>query len=467
MNYDFLIKLAASKIIQRLGMSNTFKIKKGLDIKLLGEAEKSVKQIVPKLAAVKPVDFHGVFPKVLVQEGDEVKAGSPLFYDKYRENIIFTSPVSGKIKEVRRGAKRVLLEISVEASPEQQSEDFGAEDPNSLDRKAIVEKMLKSGTWPMLRQRPYSIIADPDDDPKGIIISAFDSAPLGPDFDFIINGQGKAFQAGIDALKKLTNGKVYLNLSGKQGSDVFKKAKGVEINTFSGPHPAGNISTQISRISPINKGEVYWYLRPQEVVSIGALFLEGKYAPGRIFAVTGSEIEKPQYVKAVLGTSVAEISADNVKSGKVRYISGNVLTGTGVDKSGFLSYYDSQLSVIPEGDYYEFLGWAMPGLKKFSFYNTFFSWLTPGKKYRLDTNYHGGERAFVLTGKYEQVFPLDIYPMQLIKAIMVNDIDQMENLGIYEVDEEDFALCEFISTSKINLQKIVRDGINVMIKEMN
>ena len=448
-------------------MSNTFKIRKGLDIKLLGEAEKSIKEISTPIAAIKPPDFHGVFPKLLVQEGDEVKVGSPLFFDKYRENIRFTSPVCGKVKEIRRGAKRVLLELSVEVAPEQKFVDFGASDPNSLDKATVTKKLLESGTWPFIRQRPYSIIANPEDDPKGIMISAFDSAPLAADFDFIVEGQEKAFQAGVNALKQLTSGKVYLNISDKQQSNVFTNTKGVEISTFSGPHPAGNIGTQINRISPINKGDAFWYLRPQEVMSIGRLFIDGKFDPSRIIALTGSEVEKPQYYKTIVGASVAELLKDNIQDGKLRYISGNVLTGTAIEKSGFVGFYDSQVTVIPEGDHFEFLGWALLGLKKFSFYSTFFSWMTPGKKYRLDTNYNGGERAFVLTGKFEQVFPLDIYPMQLLKSIMVNDIDQMEFLGIYEVDEEDFALCEFISTSKINVQKIVRDGLNVMIKEMN
>lgn len=448
-------------------MSNSFKIRKGLDIKLLGEAEKSIKEIPTKIAAIKPPDFHGVFPKLLVKEGDDVQAGTPLFYDKYRENIMFTSPVSGKVKEIRRGAKRVLLELSVEAAKEQEFKDFGASDPKSLDKAAITEKLLNSGSWPFIRQRPYSIIANPEDDPKGIMISAFDSAPLAADFDVIVNGQEKAFQAGIDALKKLTTGKVYLNISDKQKSNAFLKASGVELSTFSGPHPAGNVSTQISRISPINKGEVFWYLRPQEVISIGNLFLTGKFDGSRIVALTGSEVEKPQYYKTVIGSNLGEIINGNVKEGKLRYISGNALTGTAIEKTGFVGFYDSQLTVIPEGDHYEFLGWALPGLKKFSFYASFLSWMTPNKKYRLDTNLHGGERAFVLTGKFEQVFPFDIYPMQLVKAIMMEDIDQMEFLGIYEVDEEDFALCEYISTSKINIQKVVRDGINLMIKEMN
>ncbi|MCK5765472.1 MAG: Na(+)-translocating NADH-quinone reductase subunit A [Bacteroidales bacterium] len=448
-------------------MSNTFSIRKGLDIKLLGEAEKTIKEIPTKVCAIKPPDFHGVFPKLLVKEGDEVKAGTPLFYNKYKENILFTSPVSGKVREIRRGAKRVLLEVSVDAAPDQEFVDFGAADPNSLDKAAIVEKMLKSGVWPFVRQRPYSIIANPDDDPKAIMIPAFDSAPLSPDFDLIVEGQETDFQAGVDALKKLTGGKVYLNISDKQSSQVFNNAKGVEINTFSGPHPAGNVSTQISRISPLNRGEVVWYLRPQEVLSIGRLFTQGKLDPSRVIALTGSEIESPVYYKTILGADISGMTDGNVKEGKLRYISGNALTGTKIEKTGFVGFYDSQITVIPEGDHYEFLGWALPGLKKFSFYHTFLSWMMPRKKYRINTNYHGGERGFVLTGKFEQVFPLNIYPMQLIKSIMIEDIDQMENLGIYEVDEEDFALCEFISTSKINIQKIVRDGLNLMVKEMS
>ncbi len=448
-------------------MSNTFSIRKGLDIRLLGEAEKTIKEIPTKVCAIKPPDFHGVFPKLLVKEGDDVKVGTPLFYNKYKENILFTSPVSGKVREIRRGAKRVLLEVSVDAAPDQEFVDFGAADPNSLDKAAIIEKMLKSGVWPFIRQRPYSIIANPDDDPKAIMIPAFDSAPLAPDFDLIVEGQEADFQAGVDALKKLTGGKVYLNISDKQSSQVFNNAKGVEINTFSGPHPAGNVSTQISRISPLNRGEVVWYLRPQEVLSIGRLFTQGKLDPSRIIALTGSEIEKPVYYKTIFGASISGMTDGNVKDGKLRYISGNVLTGTKIEKTGFVGFYDSQLTVIPEGDHSEFLGWAMPRINKFSFYYTFLSWMMPRKKYRLDTNYNGGERAFILTGKFEQVFPLDIYPMQLVKSIMIEDIDQMENLGIYEVDEEDFALCEFISTSKINLQKTVREGIDLMIKEMS
>jgi Na+-transporting NADH:ubiquinone oxidoreductase subunit A len=448
-------------------MSNTFKIRKGLDIKLLGEAEKKIRELPSKSCAIKPPDFQGVFPKLLVQEGDEVKAGTPLFFDKYRENIVFTSPLSGKVSEIRRGAKRVLLEVSIEAGPKQEFIDFGAGDPNKLDKGSVTAKLLESGLWPMIRQRPYAIIANPADNPKAIMVAAFDSAPLAPDFDFIAEGRQDDLQAGIDALRKLTGGKVHINISNKQSSEIFSNIKGAEVNIFSGPHPAGNVSTQINSISPLNKGEVVWYLRPQEVLAIGHLFRHGKVDPTRVVALTGSEVVKPAYYKTVIGSSISEMVKNNIREGKQRFISGNVLTGKRIEKAGYVGFYDSQVSVIPEGDYYEFFGWASPGFNKFSFYHSFFSWMMPGKKYKLDTNYHGGERAFVLTGKFEQVFPLNIYPLQLIKAIMVEDIDQMENLGIYEVDEEDFALCEFISTSKINIQKIIRDGLNLMIKEMN
>jgi Na+-transporting NADH:ubiquinone oxidoreductase subunit A len=448
-------------------MSDTIKIKKGLDIQLIGEAKKSLTEITSRTYASKPINFIGVFPKVLVHEGDEVKAGTALFYDKYNDRVKFTSPVSGKVREIRRGPKRVLLEIVVEAGNTIEYQDFGSADPNTLSREQVTEKLLESGIWPVIRQRPYSTIANPDDSPKAIFISAFDTHPLAPDFNFIIEGQEQAFQAGLDALKKLTEGPVHLNVLDKpETSQVFLNAKGVQINRFLGPHPTGNISTQVSRIDPINRGETIWYLRPQEVVIIGRLFLSGKYDASKIYALTGSSVKNPAYFKSLNGVCIDNMVRDNVKEGKQRYISGNALTGAKIEKLGYVDFYDSQITVIPEGDYYEFFGWAMPGFNKFSFYTSFFSWLTPKKKYNLDTNYHGGERAFVMTGKYEQVFPFDIYPMQLIKAIMIEDIDQMENLGIYEIDDEDFALVEFIDTSKTEIQAIVRKGLDLMRKEM-
>ncbi|MCF8233325.1 MAG: Na(+)-translocating NADH-quinone reductase subunit A [Bacteroidales bacterium] len=448
-------------------MPNKYKIKKGLDIKLLGEAEKVIKDFQSDYYALKPTDFHGVFPKMLVGEGDKVKAGSPVFYDKYRDETIFTSPVSGTIEEVRRGPKRLLMEIRIKADTEIEYEDFGSTDPGMLSREKIIEKMLKSGVWPMIRQRPYSVIANPKDTPKAIFISGFDSSPLAPDFDLIVHGHGKEFQAGLDTLRKLTDGKLHLNIEDVEGqSKVFLNSKNVELNAFSGPHPAGNISTQVQLIDPVNKGDVVWYLRPQEVISIGTLFLEGKFDAKRIVALTGSEVLKTGYLKTHTGACIEKMVDGNTTGIKKRYISGNVLTGAKIERNGFISFYDSQITVIPEGDEYEFFGWAAPGLKKYSFYNAFLSKIFPGKKYRLNTNLHGGERAYVLTGQYEKVFPMDIYPMQLLKAIMTEDIDMMEQLGIYEIDEEDFALCEYIDVSKTDMQSIVREGINLMRKEM-
>ncbi len=448
-------------------MSEVIKIRRGLDIKLQGEAEKKIKEVASDSYAIKPPDFHGVFPKLFVKEGDLVKAGTPVFFDKYRDNIIFTSPVSGKITEVFRGAKRKMLEIRIEPNGKMEYEDFGAENPSSLDREKIREKLLKSGTWAFIRQRPYSVIANPDDDPKAIIISGFNSAPLAPDVDYLVEGNEKAFQTGIDAIGKLTSGKIHLNLrTGENSSKVFSGAKGVQVNQFKGPHPAGNVGIQIHHVDPVNKGDKIWYIDPQSVITIGKLFLEGKFDASRKIALSGSEVKNPQYYKVIAGCNIYPLVKDNRISENIRYISGNVLSGSRIDRDGYLGFYDNHITLIPEGNYHEFIGWAMPRFNKFSYSKTFFSWLTPGKKYKLDTNLNGGHRAFVLTGEYEKVFPMDIYPMQLLKAIMVKDIDRMEQLGIYEVDEEDFALCEFIDASKTEMQAIVREGLDFLRKEM-
>lgn len=448
-------------------MSDVIKIKKGLDIKLLGTAEKKISKLTPEKYAIKPPDFTGVFPKLSVKEGDAVKAGSPLFYDKYRENIVFTSPVSGKVTEIYRGEKRKILEVRVEPGSGMEYESFGADNPSGLSKEQVTEKLLKSGVWCYIRQRPYSVIAHPDDKPKAIVISAFDSAPLAPDYSFILEKEFHTFQSGIDALSKLTQGKVYLNLSTRQAtSGTFSNAKGVAHHRFDGPHPSGNVGIQIHHIDPVNKGEIVWYVNPQAVVTIGKLFLEGRYDATRIIALTGSEITNPHYYKVISGAQLPLLFKDNLNSSEVRFISGNVLTGQKVDKNGFLGFYDYQVTVIPEGNYHELFGWGMPRINKFSFSKSYFSWLMPGKKYRLDTNLNGGKRAFVLTGQYEKVFPMNIYPMLLLKAIMMRDIDQMENLGIYEVDEEDFALCEYIDASKTDMQAIVREGLDYIRKEM-
>lgn len=450
-------------------MSKYVKIKRGLDVKLKGAAEKIHGSApAPDVYAIKPTDFTGIVPKLLVKQGDQVKAGSPLFYSKTNEAVKFTSPVSGEVAEIVRGAKRKILEIRILPDKEILYQEFSKADPKALSREQVKNMLLESGAWPLVMQRPYNVIANPSATPKSIFISAFDSNPLAPDNDFVLHNSGNEFQAGLDALSKLTDGKIHLNVSADlTPAKVFTEAKGVQLNKFSGPHPAGNVGVQIHHIDPINKGEVVWVLGPQDVVIIGRLFLNGRYDATRTIALAGSQVKSPKYYKVITGASVSKLLAGNLIEDKNRVISGNVFTGKQILTDGFLGYYSNQLTVIPEGDEEEFMGWLMPGSEKFSFSRTFTSWMSPGKEYVLNTNLHGEERPFVVTGIYEKVFPFDIYPMQLLKAILVEDIDMMEKLGIYEVAEEDFALVEFICPSKIDSQKIVRKGLNIIQKEFN
>jgi Na+-transporting NADH:ubiquinone oxidoreductase subunit A len=451
-------------------MSKTIKIRKGVDIKLIGQAEKVLARLDrPEVFAIKPTDFHGLIPKLVVKEGQEVKAGHVLFYDKYNERIKFTSPVSGEIAEIRRGDKRKILEVRILADREDRFEDFGAADPKSLTREAVIEKMLNSGVWPLMRQRPFATIANPDHKPKAIFVSAVDSAPLAADSNFVCKDQQNLFQKGIDALGKLTSGKVHLNVwDDSSKSSSFTGITGVQLNKFDGPHPVGNVGVQIHHLDPMNKGEVVWFLYPQDVLTVGRLFHEGHFNAKRIVALAGSEVKQTKYFETIIGAQIKKMVAGNLNEGDNRIISGNVLTGTQIAEDGFLSFYNTLISVIPEGHEPQFFlteGWLSPGFHKFSISKSFPSWLMPGKKYRLNTNLNGEHRAFVVTGEMEKVFPFDIYPMQLVKSIMINDIDMMEKLGIYEVDSEDFALCEFVCTSKIDIQDIVRGGLDVIQKE--
>ena len=450
-------------------MAGVIKIKKGLNIKLIGSANRViVKTPQPETFVIKPTDFTGLVPKLIVNEGDEVYAGSPLFYDKDNEAIKFCSPVSGEVAEIVRGEKRKILEVKILADKEIKYIDFKSSDPDGLNRDVIIDALLKSGVWPYIRQRPYGIIANPSEIPKSIFISCFDSNPLAPDLNFIMQDKAADFQTGLNALKKLTDGKVHLNINAdEQSPSIFKDAKGVEINQFSGPHPAGNIGVQIHHIDPVNKGEVVWYIHPQDVLVIGRLFNTGKFDTSKIIALTGSRVMNPRYYSTISGANIKNIISDaGVKEGKCRFISGNILSGKQIDAAGHINFYDSQITIIPEGDEPEFIGWLKPGFDKFSVSRTFFSWLRPAKQHDLDTNMHGEERPFVMTGQYEKVFPMDIYPVQLLKSILVEDLEMMEKLGIYEVVEEDFALCEFVCTSKIESQHIIRRGLDMVRKEL-
>ena len=450
-------------------MPQVYKIRKGLNISLAGTAEKFFGKVTPsELYAVKPGDFHGLVPKLEVQEGSEVKAGTTLFVDKNQPDIRFTSPVSGKVAAINRGERRAILEVVIRADSTQEYEPFKVGSPLSLSHEEIVNNLLMSGLWPAIKQRPYNIVASPKDTPKSIFISAFDTAPLAPDYDFVVLGAEADFQAGVNVLSRLTTGKVHVNVSNEYpASPAYTQVHNAQTNYFRGPHPAGNVGVQIQRIDPVNKGEIIWVVSPQDVIAMGRLFIKGVYDASRIIALTGSGVLKPRYYRIISGASIKSLTEGNLLNSEHRYISGNPLTGMRVLLSGFLGYYDSQLTVIPEGDHFEFLGWALPGFNKYSFSRSFWSWLMPDRKYTLDTNMHGGQRAFVMTGLYEKVFPFNIYPMQLLKAILAEDIDQMEKLGIYEVAEEDFALCEFICPSKTEMQSLVRKGLDLMKQEMS
>jgi Na+-transporting NADH:ubiquinone oxidoreductase subunit A len=451
-------------------MSKAVKIRKGADIKLTGEPDK-VFVNAPKadVVALKPSDFHGLTPKMVVKEGDQVKKGTTLFIDKYRNEIKFASPVSGSVKEIVRGDKRRILEVVVTADSSDQAEDFVAADPKSLSRDEIIQKMLAAGVWPFIGQRPFATIANPADMPKAVFITAMDTAPLAPDFDFVAQRKEDLLQTGLNAVSKLTEGDTHLNINGKAGhSNTFENLKGVKINRFTGPHPAGNVGVQIHHLAPLNKGEVVWTLNIAAVMTIGRLFESGKFDASTVVALTGSEVKAPKYYRTIIGSSIKSIVDGNINTNNTRIVSGNVLTGTTVAADSFVGFYDNQITVIPEGNERQFLlgeGWLGLGLKKFSFSRSYFSWLIPNRQYSLDTNLNGEHRPFVVTGQYEKVFPFSIYPVQLIKSIMVNDIEQMENLGIYEVAPEDFALCEYACTSKIDIQDIVRKGLDLVQAE--
>lgn len=449
-------------------MTNITKLRKGLDIPLEGVAEKKISAYNTGHYAVKPTDFRGIFPKLLVKEGDLVKAGTPLFFDKYQEQVMVVAPVSGKVTDIKRGKKRVIEEIRIDADETIVYESFSRIDPQQTDGDTLLAHLLKTGAFALLRQRPYAVVASPADKPKAIFISGFDTAPLAPDMDLLVEGEAEAFQTGLHALGKLTEGKVYLNLHpSRSKSQVLLNAKGVEIHYFEGPHPAGSVGVQIHHLSPVNKGEVVWYLSPQDVILMGRVLLHGKFDATTLVALAGSEAKQRSYFRTIRGCSIDNMIKDNTLSTNIRYISGNILTGEQIDRNGYVGFFDHLVTLIPEGNYHEFFGWALPGIGKFSVSRTFFSWLQPKRKYRLDTNTHGGRRAYVMSGEYENVLPMDIYPVHLIKAILVEDIDLMENLGIYEVAEEDMALCEYVCTSKMPVQQILRQGLDMIRKEMS
>lgn len=451
-------------------MSNNINLKRGLDIPLKGAAAlKTGLSLQPDIIALKPADFKGFTPRLLVREGDKVLAGSPVLADKQRPDILVTSPVSGTVDQIVRGEKRKLLEVRIKTDKEGEAIDFGAKSPQTLTAEEVKDLLLKSGLWVALVQRPYGIVADPEATPKAIFVSAFSTAPLAADTDFTLKDDLANVQAGLDALSKLTKGGVHFCINAAtSSSSPFHKAENVIMHTVSGKHPAGNVGVQIANISPIHKGETVWTVSITLLAAIGRLILTGKLNLARKVAITGPEAKDPCYVDALPGFCMKEIASltDNSK-GDVRFVSGNALTGTSVGADGYLGFFDDQVTLLHEGTERELLGWAKPfRTSQFSSSRAYFSWLFPKKKYPIDTNVHGGPRAFVVSDVYSKVLPIDIFPVYLIKACIAGDIDNMEKFGIYEVLPEDLALCEFVDPSKNEIQSMLQDGINLMIKEM-
>lgn len=448
-------------------MSQDIRIKKGLDLKLKGHADKKKSDISrSKVYAINPSDFQGLTPKLVVKEGAKVKAGEVIFYSKNDESVKVVSPVSGTVQEIIRGDKRVILQILIAADSQDVHVEHSKKNPKDLSTQEVKAQILASGCWPFIKQRPYDVIANSADTPKAIFISAYASAPLAADVDYVLENRKDAFQAGVDALAKLTEGKVHLSVKGK-GQSVLENISGVTLHKVYGPHPAGNVGVQISKIDPVNAGERVWVIAPQDVAIIGELFLTGKYNPTRTVALSGSEVKDAQYYTIIPGAQISDLVAGKIKEDNVRIISGDVLTGKKVTLNGYLGFYSNTVTVIPEGNEYRMFGWmpfASPSIH--SAQRTGLSWLMPGKKYTPNTNLNGEERALVVTGEMENVMPMDIYPMQLLKACIANDIEKMENLGIYEVAPEDFALIDYTNTSKLEAQEIIRKALNLMIKEV-
>lgn len=448
-------------------MTEIIRLRKGLDIKLLGNPAKELTQAGQAQAyGLCPDDFTGVTPKPVVKEQQTVKAGEALFIDKNHPEVKFVSPVSGEVVAVNRGARRKVLSIVVKPDAEQKYVEFGTKSVQSLSGEEIKSALLEAGLFAFFRQRPYDVIANPSDAPRGIFVSAFDSKPLAPDFEFVLQGNELDFQTGLSALAKIAP--TTLGISATQTSETLTKAKNVDLYAFKGAHPAGNVGVQINNIKPVNKGETVWTIDPEAVIFIGRLFNKGVTDMTRVIAVAGEEIAKPAYQKVILGAQIGSIVDGNLnRSEHIRIINGNVLTGVKASKEDFLGAFSNMISVIPEGDdVNEFMGWIAPRFGQYSVSRTFFSWLTGSKKYSIDARIKGGERHMIMSNEYDKVFPMDIFPEYLIKAIITGNIDKMEAYGIYEVAPEDFALCEFVDSSKLELQRIVREGLNNLRAEM-
>ena len=448
-------------------MHRVVKISKGLNINLKGAPVAEFTSVAPaKFYALMPSDFTRITPKVVVKPEDKVKAGDPLFFDKENPELQFVSPVSGTVVAVNRGERRRVLSVVVESDGKFESVEYKAKDILSLSADEVKADLLKAGLFAFIRQRPYDVIAAPGDTPRAIYVSAFDSKPLAVDFEIALKGNEEDFQTGLDALSRIAP--VHLGLCACQKSAALNVAKNVTTTIFKGPHPAGNVGVQINKTAPVNKGEVVWTIGAEEVIFIGRLFNRGKIDFTRTVALVGSEVKNPSYSKMVLGAQISGLINGRLEEKyELRIIDGNVLTGKKTTADGYLGAFSNEITVIPEvmGGA-EMLGWIAPRFSMLSTSRSYFSWLMPGRKYTVDARIKGGERHMIMSNEYDKVFPMDIYPEYLLKAIITGNIDKMEQLGIYEVAPEDFALCEFVDSSKLELQRIVREGLDKLRAEM-
>lgn len=448
-------------------MTKVVKIRKGLDIHLKGKAERVKRTIaLSDEIGLSPESFPGLKPKVVVREGDRVKAGDALFVDKMCPDVRFASPVSGTVTAVVRGERRKVKNVIVKPDAAQEYVDFGVKDVESLSGGEVVEALLAAGLFGYINQLPYAVTTTPKALPKSIFVSALRDKPLAADFEFELIGNERDFQTGLTALSKIA--KTYLGIGRRQGSECLRCAKDVEVNIFDGPCPAGNVGVQVNHLDPVNKGETVWTVEPTAVIFFGRLLNTGRVDLRRTVAVVGSEVVKPAYADVMIGQKISTLLEGNVthNGGSLRIINGNVLTGAKCTADDYLDAHASELTVIPEGDDAdEFLGWIMPRFGQYSTSRSYFSWLAGGKEYALDARVKGGERHMIMSGEYDKVMPMDIYAEYLVKAVIAGDIDKMEALGIYEVAPEDFALAEFVDSSKLELQSIIRRGLDMLRKE--
>ena len=446
--------------------ADVIRLKKGHDILLNGQALPTTSRGMAKRFSLRPGDFRELspIPRMKVVEGDEVRAGDVLFHDKKDEKVKYVAPVSGEVIEIRRGDKRAISDVIILADKEMRYKQFDPPSLSAAKRNDIVDFLCESGGWTLINQRPYDVLANINDEPKGVFISTFNSGPLAPDLNYIIKGKEEYFQKGIDTLSKLSSGNVHLGLDARAEAPhtAFVNASNCAKHWFAGKHPCGNVGVQIHHVSPIKAGETVWTLGVAEVIILGELMHTGRYNGARLVAVTGSQIDNPTYLQTYIGANVNELIEDAIRGDNNRIIDGDPLSGVAARPDGFLSFRSNQITVIEEGNNYEMFGWLLPLTLRPTISKTFPNFMVPNMKFDGETNTHGERRAFVMTGQYESVLPMDIYPQHILKAIMANDYERMEGLGITELTEEDLALCEFVCTSKIPVQKILREGLDMM-----